>query len=83
MVLNLRKDDPATEVTIRYGTFDDLGFLNLWDGAVRADDNPIRLDACLFARLAIKRYQTHRRLEKYASSIDDIADFTQDNLRLR
>lgn len=79
MKLNLRKDDPTTEVTIRYGTSDDLGFVNVWDAAVGSDQHPFRLDACLFARLAVKRYQTHRRLEKYATSIDDIADYTQDN----
>jgi len=79
MKLNLRKDDPSSEVLIRYGTSEDLGFVQSWEDAIRTDANPIRQDACLFARLAVKRYQTHRRLEKYASSVDEIGDFTRDN----
>ena len=49
--------------------------------ALWAQKNPIRMDACLFARLAIKRFQSHRGLELYASTRAEIADFTRDNPR--
>jgi len=79
MKLNLRKDDPASEVTIRYGTGDDLAFIERWEQAISLDRNPIRLDAVLFARLAVKRYRAHHRFETYATSVDEIGDFTRDN----
>ncbi|HZE56225.1 MAG TPA: hypothetical protein VE031_00075 [Chthoniobacterales bacterium] len=79
MILNLRKHDTATQVAVRYGELDDLSFIDHWEDVVSGDRNPIRLDAVLFARLAIKRYRAHHRFETYATNVDEIADFTRDN----
>jgi hypothetical protein len=79
MKLNLGSHKGPTEAEIRYGSVSDLGFVREWDRALGSDKNPVRADACLFAQLAVKRFQTHGRIENYATSIQEISDFTRDN----
>jgi hypothetical protein len=53
---------------------DDFDFATEWRKTLGEDTNPMRVDACDFADLAVFRFQAHSALQPYAKSVDDIGD---------
>ena len=81
MRVRLKANGASRTAEIAYYAYEDATFLTEWQGAVGEDRNPLRRDAVEFAENAWGRWKAYQDRDNYATGLDDMAVYINDNPR--